>query len=129
MFKKMENLRSEVWFIILSYLPVNDLIEANPTCKLFFNLSRKNSFLVEKLLHSMCLFNNARIIFDCYENAFLTFYGQLCFLLKIYVMGVDYFLEAKQNMKKLLFLTLPLRVWNHMFLCKRSQYCICVCVF
>ena len=98
--------------------------------QIILDLSRKNSFLVEKLLHSICLFNNAPIIFDCYENAFLTFYGQLCFLLEKYVMGMDYFLEAKQNiMKKLLFLTLPLRVWNHMFLCKRSQYCICVCVF
>ena len=27
-------------------------------------------------------------------------------------------------MSKLMFSVLPFRVWNHMFLCERSQYCI-----
>ena len=48
----MENLPCEVWFIILSFLPSNDLIEASAACKLFFVLSRKNSAYVEKLTHS-----------------------------------------------------------------------------
>ena len=48
----MENLPPEVWLIILSYLPLNDLIEASTVCKLFFGLSRKICLLNEKLLHS-----------------------------------------------------------------------------
>ena len=127
----MENLPPEVWFIILFYLPISDLVEASSVCKLFFNLSRKNSFFffVEKLLHSRLLFNNSRVISDCYENAFLSFYGQLCFSLEKYVKEEDYFRKAKEIiMKKLIFSTLPLRVWNYMFLCERSEYCIDMCI-
>ena len=125
----MENLPPEVCFIILSYLPLNDLVEASSVCKLFFNLSRKNSFFVEKLLHSRLLFNNSCVIFDCYENAFLSFYSQLCFSLEKYVKEEDCFLEAKEIIvKKLMFSTLPLRVLNHMFLCERSQQCIDMCI-
>ena len=125
----MENLPPEVCFIILSYLPLNDLVEASSVCKLFFNLSRKNSFFVEKLLHSRLLFNNSCVIFDCYENAFLSFYSQLCFSLEKYIKEEDYFLEAKKIiMKKLMLSKLLLRVSNHMFLCKRSQHCIDICI-
>ena len=120
----MENLPFEVWFIILSYLPPNDLIEASATCKLFFDFSWKNSFFKEKLLHSRLLFNNSRAIFDCYENACLSFYGQLRFSLGKYVKCEDYFMKAREVMSKLMFSVLPFRVWNHMFLCERSQYCI-----
>ena len=68
--KSIDNLPAEVWLIILSYSSQNDLIEANATCKMFFELSRKNSFFTENLLHSRRLFNNSCVIFSCYENAF-----------------------------------------------------------
>ena len=85
----MDNLPVEVWLIILSYLSSNDLIEASATCKMFFALSRKNSFFTEKLLHSRLLFNNSRVIFECYGNAFLSFYYQLYFSLEKYVSSED----------------------------------------
>ena len=127
----MDRLLSEVWFIILSYITHNDLIEASAACKLFFGLSRKNYFFVEKLSHSrLLLFNNSRVNFDSYENVFLSFYGQLCFSFDKYTKEEDYFLQAKEIiMKKLLLSTLPLLVWNHVFLCERFQYCIDMCVF
>ena len=65
----MENLPPEVWLIILSYLPLNDLVQASAVCKLFFGLSRKISLFNKKLLHLRLLFNNCRFVFDCYENA------------------------------------------------------------
>ena len=69
----MESLPPEVWLIILSYLPLNDLIEVSAVRKLFFGLSRKISFFNEKLLHSRLLFNNSHSVFECYENACLSF--------------------------------------------------------
>ena len=96
----MEKLLSEVWFIILSYIPHNDLIEASAACKLFFGLSRKNYFFVEKLSHSRLLFNNSLVNFDCYENVFLSLYGQLCFSHDKYIKEEDYFLQAKEIIMK-----------------------------
>ena len=126
----MENLPAEVWFIILSCLSPNNLIEASATCKLFFELSRKNSFFDEKLLHPRLLFNNSRVIFDCYENAFLSSNNQLCFSLQKYVKDEDYFLKVRKIiMSKLLFSALPFLVWNHMFLCEKSQYCTDMCLY
>ena len=128
--KNMDDLPVEVWLIILSYLSPNDLIEASATCKMLFELSRKNSFFTEKLLHSRLLFNNSRVIFDCYENAFLSFYHQLCFSLEKYVSSEDYFLKAREiTMNKLTFSALPFRVSNHMFLYERSQNCVDMCLY
>ena len=110
----MENLPAEVWSIILSYLSPNDLIEASATCKMYFELSSKTSFFTEKLLHSRLLFNNSRVILDCYENASLTFYGQLCFSLKKYIKDENCFLKAREIiMNKSMISALPFCVWNH----------------
>ena len=108
--KNMDNLPVEVWLIILSYLSPNDLIWASATCEMFFELSRKNSFFTEKLLHSRLLYNNSRVIFDCHENAFLSFYQKLCFSLEKYVSSEDYFLKGREIiMSKLMFSELPFR--------------------
>ena len=126
----MESLPPEVWLIILSYLPLNDLIEASEACKLFFGLSRKISFFNEKLLHSRLLFNNSRSVFECYENVCLSFYGELRSCLEKYVKSEDHFIKAREIiMNKLMFSVLLFRVWNHIFLCERSQYCIDMCNF
>ena len=116
----MENLPSEVWFIILSFLPLNDPIEVNATCKLFIGLSRKISLFSEKLRHSKLLFSSSRSVFDCYENGCLSFYAQLCFCLKKYVKCEDHFIKAREIiLSKLMLPVLPFRVWNHIFLCER----------
>ena len=126
----MENLPPEVWLIILSYLPLNDLVQASAVCKLFFGLSRKISLFNEKLLHLRLLFNNSRFVFDWYENACLSFYTQLCFCLKKYVKCEDHFIKAREIIiSKLMLSILPFRVWNHTFLCERSQYCTDMCNF
>ena len=64
----MESLPPEVWWIVLTDLPLNGFIEVSAVCKLFFILSRKISFFNEKLSHSRSLFNNSRFIFSCYKN-------------------------------------------------------------
>lgn len=99
--------------------------------QMFFELSRKNIFFTEKLLiPSRILFNNSRVTFDCFENAFLSFYHQLCFSLKKYVKDEGYFLKVRKIiLNKLMFASLPLRVWNHMFLCERSHYCVDMCLY
>ena len=128
--KKMESLPPEVWLIVLTYLPLNVLIEASAAWKLFFILSRKISFFNEKLSHSRLMFNNSRFIFGCYENACLSFYEQLRLRLEKYVMGEDYFMNVKEIiMNKLLLSVLPFCVWNHMFLCEKDQYSIDMCNF
>ena len=115
----MESLPPEVRLIILSYLPLNDLIEASAACKLFFGLSRKTSFFNEKLLHSRLLFNNSRSVFECYENVCLSFYGELRSCLEKYVKSEDHFIKAKEIiMSKLMFSIRLFRVWNHIFLCE-----------
>ena len=97
---------------------------------MFFELSRKNSFFDEKLLHPRLLFNNSRVIVDCYENAFLSSNNQLCFSLQKYVKDEDYFLKVRKIiMSKLLFCALSFRVWNHIFLCEKSQYCTDMCLY
>ena len=118
-----------MWFIISSYLSLYDLIETSAVWKLFHGLSRKISFFNEKLLHSRLLFNNYCFVFDCYENACLSFYRQLRFCLGKYVKGEDHFIKAKEIMSKLMLSVLPFRVWNHTFLCEKSQYCIDMCYF
>ena len=119
-----------MWLIILSYLPLNDLIEVSAVCKLFFGLSRKTSFFNEKLLHSRLLFNNSHSVFECYENACISFYGELCSCLEKYVKSEDHFIQAREIItSKLMLSLLPFHVWNHMFLCERSQYCIDMCNF
>ena len=61
---------------------------------------------------------------------FFVIYNQLCFSLQKYVKDKDYFLKAREIiMSKLLFSALPFRVWNHSFLCERSQYCIDICLY
>ena len=59
-------------------------------CKLFYELSRKNSGYVEKLSHSRQLFKNFRIGFTCYEDICLSFSSQLSHSLMQYVREEDF---------------------------------------
>ena len=90
----METLPPEVWLNILPYLSLNGLIEVSAVCKLFFGLSRKICFFNEKLLHSRLLFNNSRSVFECYENACISIYGELCSCLEKYVKSEDHFIKG-----------------------------------
>ena len=122
-------LSSEVWLIIFSFLPYNDLIEASAICKLFYKLLRKNSGYIEKLSHSRQLFNNSRIVFTCYEDVCLSFSGQVFHYLMQYIREKDCFFDAKKIiMDRLFHSILPFRVWNHMFYCIRSEYCVDMCL-
>ena len=42
-----------VWLIILSYLPLNDLIEVNAVCKMIDQLSRKDKLFIRKLFQNI----------------------------------------------------------------------------
>ena len=81
-------------------------------------------------LHSRLLVNNSRSVFECYQNACLSFYGELRSCLEKYVKSEDHFIKAREIiMSKLMFSVLLFRVWNNIFLCERSQYCIDMCNF
>ena len=126
----MESFPSEVWLIILSHLLLNDLIEVSAVCKLCFCLFKRISFFNEKLLYSRLLFNNSCSVFECFENACLSFYGELHSCIEKYVKGKDHFIKAREViMSKLMLSILLFRLWNHIFLCGRSQYCIDMCIF
>ena len=124
--KEMESLPPKVWLIIFLFLPLNDLTEASAVCKIFFGLTRRNSLFTEKLLHSRILFNNSCVIFDCCKNAFLSFYHQLCFSLEKNIPRMKIKAKGKGNYNGKIYY---FRVWNHFFLCERSQYCIDMCLY
>ena len=57
-------------------------------------------------------------------------YGELRSCYEKYVKGEDHFMKAREIiMNRLMLSILPFRVWNHTFLCERSQYCIGMCNF
>ena len=89
--KEKENYHPKFGFQFFSFLPCNDLIEASAVCKLFYELSGKNSGYIEKLSHSGQLFNNSRIVFTRYEDVCLSFSGQLFYSLMQYVREEDCF--------------------------------------
>ena len=55
----------------------------------------------------------------------------MLFFRKKYIKDEDYLLKAREIiMGKLMFASLPFRVWNHFFfVCERSQYCIDMCLY
>ena len=117
----------EVWVIMFSYLTPNDIIEASAVCKVFYHVSRKNKLFVKKLHDSRKLYNDDRWIFSYYSDVFVSFSNQLFVYLKEYVNEDNLFLAKDVLMDMLYYSVLPFHVWNHLFLCERSQYMANMC--
>ena len=113
-FKKMQFavLSIEVWKLILTYLPFNDLIEIWCVCKDFYHLCTDNRFYFEKRNQSKRIFRVTSWLLFCH-------YKKLCenFYYSLFRKLVTYFS------------LLPFRVWNHLFHCYRSQYESNLCLF
>ena len=119
-----------VWLIVFSFWSYNDLIEASAVCKLFYELSRKSSGYVEKLLPSRQHLINSRIMFTGYGDVRLSLCCQFFHYLMQYVREEDFFFDAKNIiMGRLIYSILPFSVWNQMFYCMRSEYCLGMCLY
>ena len=123
------NIPTEVWGLIISHLPLNDLIQVSCVYRDFYRLSRTNSFYVKKLDETKRIFRDRSWIISAYRNLRETFYFTLFRKLLPYVTTVDALKMRKIIEKKLFNAILPFRVWNHIFLCTRSQYESNMCLF
>ena len=108
--KNMILLPPEVWLIVFSFSSYNDLIEASAVWKLFYELSRKNSGYVEKLLHLRQHLINSRIVFTGYGTSVCHFVASL-FIIWSSMLG-----------KKIFFLMPKILSWVDSFI----VYCLLV---
>ena len=123
------DLSFEVLTFILSYLRIKDSIEVSTVSKTYYLAVRKNKLFVQKLSDSGKLFNNQRLVFDYYYyDACLSFSNDLFVYLKKYFCKDK--LESVRDImtKEIYYSFLPLRIWNHVFLCERSQYVKDMCL-
>ena len=83
-------------------MPLDDVIEVSAVCKTFYHETRKNKFFMKKISQVRKLYRNERIICEKYHDAILS---------KFFLNEIYYQIP-------------PFRVWNHLFMCKRSQFCV-----
>ena len=122
----MNYLPIEVWGLIISYLPLNDVIELSRVCKDFYRVSRNNSFYMKKLKESNRIFQT---IVSAYSNLCKEFYLALFRKLTPFAKVDDILKVTKIIWNELFYAILPFRVWNHLLLCVRSQYESNMCMF
>ena len=79
---------------------------------------------VKKLNDSRKLHRHDKWFHYYYEDVFFSFENQLPVCLKEYVNDENFLLAKEVLMNKLYYSILPFRVWNHLFLCERSQYLV-----
>ena len=79
---------------------------------------------VKKLNDSRKLHRHDKWFHYYYEDVFFSFENQLSVCLKEYVNDENFLLAKEVLMNKLYYSILPFRVWNHLFLCERSQYLV-----
>ena len=92
-------------------------------------MSRNNSFYRKKLKESKRIFQDKSDVVSTYSNFCREFYLALFRRLTPFV-KVDNILRVRKIIwNKLFYATLPFRVWNHLFLCCRSQYESNMCLF
>ena len=92
-------------------------------------MSRNNSFYRKKLKESKRIFQDKSDVVSTYSNFCREFYLALFGRLTPFV-KVDNILRVRKIIwNKLFYAILPFRVWNHLFLCCRSQYESNMCLF
>ena len=114
--------------VIFSYLKIKDLNEVSSVCKTYYLAVRQNKFFRRKLLDSKTLFNNERFVFDYYYDSCVCFSYDLCEYLMKYVCESNLHRLRDVMVDKVYYSILPFRIWNHIFLCKRSQYVKGMCL-
>ena len=115
--------------MINSYFLLIDVIELSCVCKDFYCLSRTNAFYVRTLKESSGIFQDKSDVVSAYSNYSKELYLALFKKLTPFV-KVDNILKIRKTVRNELFHTiLPFRVWNHLFLCSRSQYDSRMCLF
>ena len=125
----MNYLPIEVWGLIISYLPLNDVIEFSCVCKDFYCMSRNNSFQLKKLKESKRIFQYKSDVVPAYPDLCREFYLALFRRLTSFV-KVDNILKVRKTIwNELFYAILPFRVWSHLFLCCKSQYKSNMCLF
>ena len=125
----------EVLMVVFSFLHPNDMIEISATCKLFYQISRKNKLFVKTCTDSKKVFKEDKWwLCEHYYDMLFSLANQLSVCLKN--LNEDNLTLAKNvTFDKLFYSILLFRVWNHLFLCNRSQhelnmckYCTKICI-
>ena len=125
----MNYLPIEVWGLIISCLPLNDVTEFSCVCKDFYRVSRNNGFYLKKLKESKRIFQDKSDIVSTYSHLCREIYLALFKRLVPFV-KVDEVLKVRKIIwNELFYAILPFRVWNHLILCCRSQYESNMCLF
>ena len=94
------------------------------SCKTFYHETRKNKFFMKKISQVRKLYRNERIICEKYHDAILCFSLQLSTSLKYHIPEETFFQVKKNFLNEIYYQIPPFRVWNHLFMCKRSQFCV-----
>ena len=123
------NLPIEVSAIIFEYLRLIDLVEISCFCKTFYHICKKNQYYVKKLRESKDIFKDRSWLIETYKELLERFY--IAVYREIVVDFPVFHLHAfrKEIYSRLYYSLLPFRVWNHVFLCCRSQYESNICLF
>ena len=118
----MNYLPIEVWELIISYLQLNNVIKFSCVCKDFYHLSRANSFYMKKLKEPNRIFQDKSDVVSAYSNLCKEFYLAVFRRLTPFVKRNHILMVKSIIHNELFYAILPFRVWNHLFLCVRSQY-------
>ena len=103
------------------------LLRCQPSVKKVYHETRKNKFFMKKMSEVRKLCRNERIIYDKYYDAILCLGSQLSTSLKDYI-PEETFSQVKKNLlDEIYYQVFPFRVWNHFFMCERSQFCVDMC--
>ena len=117
----------EVWRIIFSFLPLNEIIEVSAVCKEFYCETRKNKFFMEKMSETRRLYRNERTLYEYYHYSIMCLSFQLSTNLKDYVSGENLLRAREILSRNVYYQILPFRFWNHLFMCEWSQFCVDMC--
>ena len=79
---------------------------------------------MKKISQVRKLYRNERIICEKYHDAILCFSSQLSTSLKYHIPEETFFQVKKFFLNEIYYQIPPFRVWNHLFMCKRSQFCV-----
>lgn len=123
--RKKMNLPIEVWVIVFTYLRLKFLVFV----KICITCVKKNSFYVRRLLESKKILKDKDWLLSHYSKLLENF-NNCVFKDLASIVSIKNLLEFKKTpYKKLCYSLLPFCVWNHIFLCCRSQYESIMCLF
>ena len=123
------NLPIEVWDLIFTYLRLIDLVEISCVCKTFYDICEKNQYYVKILRESKDIFKDRTWLIETYKQLLERFYLGVYKEIVVGFPVSHVHVFRKTIYSQLCYSSLPFRVWNHVFLCCRSQYESDMCLF